>query len=454
MAACSRRECRKGFQASNCGEQKHLAFEMDVHDNDEPWDTELNDQIVGRSVSDSSSEELDGAHTILPIRAQEQEDDETMDVELLEAFPRYEYNIFKDGLNKYPAWTVFPNHLAKCLGAAAAIVKAGEEMTSPDVQRLKTLYQQLAVDAFEKCLQERALREWPVTVQENIFAAMVQLLDLLVAKLPQLELEGGGAEEDLHPLLQCLSMSFDRHCEYHLKHRYDGAEDFLKGKKSNVSQSAEPLVASPEKTHNYDWFCHTRADYVTEVNNCDCAACLPGVSHVLLSSLLNRFGDSKYGDGYAEILKLLCKAPQLPLATIERLLEPLALAAEFFTKGLLQKFAEPCRTLLGYIAELLDHDLDTFSDKTKQGSYASVSQILRHLRGIFGMLMSSEAVEQLVSPVQRKLVERMLGYQSFNKQLSAVREISKLLSSARASALRSGVFPFVVSYPFAWHFWS
>lgn len=419
---------------------------MDVQDNDETWDTDLNDNLNRGSASESSSDELDGGHTILSgtIRALEQDDDETMDVELPDVdFPRYEYGVFKDGLNKYPAWTVFPNHLAKCLGAAAAIVKAQEEMTSPDVQRLKTLYQQLAVDAFEKCLQERALREWPMTVQEHIYGAVEHLLDLLVVKLPQLELEGGGAEDDLHPLLVCLSMAFDRQCEYHLKHKFDGAEDYLKKRKSNASLgiheaglSARPIVASPEKTNNYDWFCQARADYVTEVNECECRACYPGVSHVLLSNLLNRFSATKYGDGYAEILKLLKKASQLPLLTIERLLEPLAFAVDLFTQSLLQKLAEPCRNLLDYIAALLDHDLDTFSDKTKQGSYASVSQILRHLRGIFGKVMLPEVVEQLVSPVQRKLVERMLGYQSFNKQLSAVREISKLLSSARSSALR------------------
>jgi len=37
---------------------------------------------------------------------------------------------------------------------------------------------------------------------------------------------------------------------------------------------------------------------------------------------------------------------------------------------------------------------------------------------------------------KRRMVEQMLGFQSFNKQLSAVREINKLLENARSVASR------------------
>lgn len=62
--------------------------------------------------------------------------------------------------------------------------------------------------------------------------------------------------------------------------------------------------------------------------------------------------------------------------------------------------------------------------------------ILKHLKTIFARSLPSDKAEWMVSVVQRRMVERMLGFQSFSKHLTAVREINKLLENARAIASR------------------
>jgi hypothetical protein len=159
-------------------------------------------------------------------------------------------------------------------------------------------------------------------------------------------------------------------------------------------------------------------------------------SYPWLSYLLNYFGKSRYGNGYQQLLRVLSTPQKLAPAVLEVLLLVVSKAAEFLVDDVAEAFIEPVNRVLKYIAHKLESDVDALSDKTRDGSFAALSSILRHLQIIIARSTSLEQAESVVSDVQRLLVERMLSFHSFNKQLSAVREINKLLENARLVSAR------------------
>ena len=95
---------------------------------------------------------------------------------------------------------------------------------------------------------------------------------------------------------------------------------------------------------------------------------------------------------------------------------------------------QPAQDLLRLLADDVEKKLDSLSDKTGDGTFAALSQTLKYLQLILARVLTPEDAESMVSAVQRRMVERMLSFASFNKQLSAVREINKLLENIRAVA--------------------
>ena len=54
-----------------------------------------------------------------------------------------------------------------------------------DLENVRCLIRQACVDAFEKLFNEKAVRSWTEKVQDDIFSASLQLMDLATAKLEQ-----------------------------------------------------------------------------------------------------------------------------------------------------------------------------------------------------------------------------------------------------------------------------
>eukprot|EP00897_Mesotaenium_endlicherianum_P008194 jgi/Mesen1/7402/ME000388S06619 len=141
-----------------------------------------------------------------------------------------------------------------------------------------------------------------------------------------------------------------------------------------------------------------------------------------------------YGDGFKVLLDILQVPGKLLPAALEAVLRPLAKAAEFWSEEAATSFVQVCKGVLAYLAEKFEKEMDSAHDKTQDSAFAAHSSTLKHLQTIMSCSLPLEEAERLVSAVQRRMVERMLGFLSFNKQLSAVREINKLLENGRAVA--------------------
>lgn len=352
-----------------------------------------------------------------------------VDDDLAFDFPRDDLSVLLDGLNKWP-WTVYPIQLTHCLISAGKIASLGMEEASSELRRLQTLYREAIPSAFEKCLDDKAIWKWSDEIHNNIFDALCRLIDLSVAKLSQLQHEDVSAMEDLLPILRSLSRGFDKQSQYHIKHKEQSRPI------GSLSKFARPIPGTPTTKKNGDWYCSTRKVSVREAEGCECSRCKPSDLYCWLSYLLNYFGQTPYGNGYQQLLRVLSHPQKLLPAILEALLQPISKAIEFLTDEVAEAFAEPCSRVLKYVADRLETDVDALSDKTKDGSFAALSSILKHLQIIIARNSSVERAVNTVSVVQRRMVERMLGFHSFNKQLSAVREINKLLENARAIASR------------------
>lgn len=96
-----------------------------------------------------------------------------------------------------------------------------------------------------------------------------------------------------------------------------------------------------------------------------------------------------------------------------------------------KQLIQPCKATLEFIEEKLTSNVDALSDGSRDGSYQALSLTLRHAHRLLMVGLPVVEAEKAVSRVQRQLVESMLQFVSFNKQLSAVREINRLLEAAR-----------------------
>ncbi|XP_024517294.1 probable ubiquitin carboxyl-terminal hydrolase FAF-X [Selaginella moellendorffii] len=394
-------------------------------DNVELWDRESNTSDEESSIGEYEGTDL----TMMPVNEVDLE-------ELCCEFPRDELGTVLDGLNKFP-WTVYPIHLRNCLSAAAKIVSGGREEFGGDFRKLQTLYREAVPSAFEKCLDDKAIWKWTNEIHNNIFDAVCKLMDLVSVKAPQLLLDDVGVDDDMLPLLRTLAIAFDKQCQFHLKHKEQG----LPPSASSVSPPcnfARPMPGTPSRkaSSNNDWHCANRKGAAVRDESCDCNRCRPPDVYCWLAYLLNYFGHTAYGNGYQHLLRVLNYPQKLLPAVMEALLLPIARSTEFITDEVASHLGDPCSRILRYVEDLLERDVDALSDKTKDGSFGALSLILKHLQVILGRSSSAEKAESMTSIVQRKMVERMLGFNSFNKQLSAVREINKLLENARAIAPR------------------
>ncbi|KAJ7514417.1 hypothetical protein O6H91_23G042900 [Diphasiastrum complanatum] len=390
----------------------------------EVWDCNSSDE-------DSSIGEYDGADMPM-MHPHEVELEEDVCYE----FPHDDLTIVLDGLNKWP-WTVYPIQLTNCLSVAAKIANVCGEDLCGEIRRLQTLYREAVPSALEKCLDDKAIWKWNGEVQFNIFEAVCRLMDLIVAKLPQLLSDDVNADEDMLPLMRTLAIAFDKQSQYHLRHKDQTPPQLPL--LPHPQKFAKPVSGTPVKQKTGDWYCSHRKGSVREIEGCECNRCKPPDVYGWISYLLNYFGQTPNGNGYQQLLKVLNKPQKLSPAVMEALLLPIAKIVEFITDEVANQFLEPCSKLLTFVADRLEQDVDALGDKTKDGSFGALSLILKHLQVIIGRGASPEEAQSTISVVQRQMVERMLGFNSFNKQLSAVREINKLLENARAIACRDNL---------------
>ncbi|CAI5476797.1 unnamed protein product [Closterium sp. Yama58-4] len=172
--------------------------------------------------------------------------------------------------------------------------------------------------------------------------------------------------------------------------------------------------------------------------------------------------------------------PRMPLVVVEALLRPLATAAEFLTPLVGNMLLQPCRAVLVAITRCISSDqMDSLNEGPRDGSFQCLSLTLRHVRALLALPSSADSVRDIihdvemtnveyegleddedekeeeeeddeeddefdyyndvevsaatvVRAVQRHMVKRMLGVPSFSKQLSAAREINRMLETAAA----------------------
>lgn len=402
-------------------------WERNGKDEAEPWESVSPSED---EEGESSAGEFEGTDMVMVQQAVADEGFYVLE------FPRRELGAVLEGINKFP-WVVYPVHLISLMSYACKALGMGIEAHS-DIRRLQALYREAVPGTLEKCLDDKAIWRWSADVQINIFQAIRGLIDLVVLKLSQLRISRAGdfaVMDDLLPLLQTLAIAFDKLCQFHLKHKETAVPTAMVAS-SEKSNYAKPLLGTPVRQKNGEWHCARRKIQVKEVEDCDCERCRPPNVYCLLAHLMNYFGYSPYGDGYKQLAEVVSAPQKLPPAIIEALLLLLERTVDFISDEGVQIFVEPCMVVLGHVADCLEKDVDALSDKTRRDSFGTLSMILRHLRAIIARGSSAENAENVVSIVQRRMVERMLGFQSFNKQLSAVREINKLLENARSVASR------------------
>ncbi|KAH9300739.1 hypothetical protein KI387_012322 [Taxus chinensis] len=392
----------------------------------EPWESVSASED---EEEESSAGEFDGQDMVMMPQTEVEADDGFFVLE----FPRREFNSVLEGIQRIP-WTVFPRHLIELINYACKVLSMGVEVHS-DMHKLQILYRELIPASFERCLDDKALWRWNNELQLQIFQAAECLVELVVAKLGQLQLTRSSdayVMEDLLPLLQTLSLAFDKHCQFHIKHK----ESSTPGMAVERWKFAKPLTGALVKQKNGEWFCTRRKCQVTEAEDCDCDRCKPANVYCVIAHLMNHFGQSTYGNGYKLVAAVLSASHKLFPAIIEALLLSLARAVEFMSDEVAEILVEPCNVVLKHVTNCLERDVDLLSDKTRSDAFGTLSMILKHLQVIISRSCSGEKAESMVSMVQRRMVERMLAFQSFNKQLCAVREINKLLENARAIASR------------------
>ncbi|XP_057829363.2 uncharacterized protein LOC131040449 isoform X2 [Cryptomeria japonica] len=424
---------RNNENVNNKGRERHDENEDDKvrerhneKEEVEPWESVSASED---EEEESSAGEFDGQDMVMMPQAEVEADEGYIVLE----FPRREFNSVLEGIQRIP-WTVFPRHLIELINYACKVLSMGVEVHS-DLHKLQILYRELIPASFERCLDDKALWRWNNDLQLQIFQAAECLVELVVAKLGQLQLlrfTDSYVMDDLLPLLQTLSLAFDKHCQFHIKHK----ESSTPAMAIERWKYAKPLAGALVKQKNGEWFCMRRKCQVTEAEDCDCERCKPPNVFCVIAHLMNHFGQSTHGNGYKLAAAVLCSPLKLFPAIIEALLLPLARAVEFMTDEVADILLEPCDIVLKHVANCLDRDVDALSDRTRSDAFGTLSMILKHLQVIISRCLSGEKAENVVSMVQRRMVEKMLGFQSFNKQLCAVREINKLLENARAIASR------------------
>ena len=73
----------------------------------------------------------------------------------------------------------------RCIRWACTIAFSCCRAGMKDLENVRCLIRQACVDAFEKLYNEKAVRSWTEKVQDDIFSASLQLMDLATAKLEQ-----------------------------------------------------------------------------------------------------------------------------------------------------------------------------------------------------------------------------------------------------------------------------
>lgn len=154
------------------------------------------------------------------------------------AFPMAAYSDVQTGLSKHP-WNVYPANVARCIDAAFAIQQARHETQQntmgllpalptsrvPSAEERVIIHRMLVnfmPSTMEKCLQEHFVRTWPQDIQRDIMVMVTAVVGLAKLRLQAASLQpmtSDGADE-LLALLQCLSMSMEPSCTFHMLHRH------------------------------------------------------------------------------------------------------------------------------------------------------------------------------------------------------------------------------------------
>ncbi|KAK9798582.1 hypothetical protein WJX73_003480 [Symbiochloris irregularis] len=333
-------------------------------------------------------------------------------------FPNRDFTQLMDGLNKYPAWTVYPDSLGKCIASTTAILRQGFRVTTLERNLITKLIREAVPSAFEKCVEESCQSRWPENIQIDILVAGMQLLDLVIQRLQDmlaLQSQAGtpedlaSYEEDLLSLLEALHRLCDPSLPFHITNRdadlpqarvEEFASDYAL---PSCPPAAESLSDSPSE--------------VEEIN-------VP--QHVWLSNLLNAFG---HKDGFDFICKVL-SMKEVTYCLVDALLAPILKGMAFLTQATLEMFVEPVQALLQRMEAHLVLNPELLTDGGRDRMFTSASSALARMNRLLATALNVQEADQLVGHVQRQLVLCLLGQSSFSKHLTAVRETNLLLKRA------------------------
>jgi len=325
-------------------------------------------------------------------------------------FPVQDYMTLADGLNKAPGWVVYPVHLGNCLDKAARILgDPSSTVHQAEMELIRRFIRELALNAFEKCLDDQALFKWNFEIQVNIFEAVQKLIDLVIVKLRPFASENRvnavdrDAEDDLVPLLKALSLAFDKASCYHEMHMTD---------ETPLGHQTGDVFALPGALPLPDGSMEHSADSHVEEG------------YYWLVAFLNDMGSK---GGFQTLAKVLEDPEDISISLLRSLMLVLSMSADFLSPETLAPFAQTCNFLLQHIMDVIDNDIEELSMRGSDFSYVNTSQLLGTVFDVLEKHSGPVAAHNKVGRVQCHFVTRMLTFSNFNKHLSAVKETLKVL---------------------------
>ncbi|KAK9820599.1 hypothetical protein WJX72_012157 [[Myrmecia] bisecta] len=343
------------------------------------------------------------------------------------SFPQQDYLTLTEGLNRLPHWTVYPKCLRDCLVAAAHITTSTISTASLlDQDLIRRLIRDTAYAAFEKCVEDSAVRGFQEEIQGDILEALEALVQLVVAKLgtksfsfaPGADLvEDLELEDDLAALFACLNMAFDPTTAFHARNAEKQQLPY------GLPQSTlEVAYAAPIRRERRMCVALDEASSDSETDGDE-------GTHLWLIYLINRFGEL---DGFKLVTQALEKPECSSVALLERMMLPFCQDLKILTMEARRMFMPACDRLLAYVEDALEHDVEELSDRGTDRMYNATHGLLQKICQLMEGALGAEEADRRVGAVQRKFVMRMLTSSNFNKHLSAVRETNALLKRAHA----------------------
>jgi len=334
-------------------------------------------------------------------------------------FPFSDFFTLTEGLNKWP-WVVYPVHLAACLEATRQIVGNRSNKVEHELKMaMRRLMREVTPDAFQKCFQDKAVKNWADDIQANIFDCSLRLGELVAEVLSWGMVEDKDFEEESLSLLRTLSLCFDKTCVFHVKHRDSLLADSTRHLENSFAAplSIDATEAIPRKQPKLAL--HGKAKMQD------------GVAFHWLAYFINSFGAA---GGFNELRDALMSTRSIVVA--EACLRPIATVVEFLNDQTINCMLEACKRVSSWIDGIVRDNLMEKLADPRDGSYGALSEVIQHISCVLAYSTHAEAATaHLFRTTQKRVVEAMLDVQpSFSKQLTAVREINKLFEASRGES--------------------